>query len=660
MASGDGGGIATHGTLSLINTTVSINTASVNGGGIRNFSGTLAVTNSTINGNISTNSSGAGGGIYSSGHLTINNTSISSNRAEFGGGVYNLGTASLAKSSVSDNHSFSGAGIRNILGSLTTDESSVHSNVSEERGAGIYNDTALTIINSTVSGNDGGVEGAGIRNLNGTLLLINTTIAQNTATVRGGGLANHEGTVILLNTIMGGNATNGDCFGTIVSQGHNLIEDPTGCDVVTGPTDLANTDPLLGPLQCNGGPTLTHALLPGSPTIDAGDDAAAPDTDQHGVPRPQGVRSDIGAYERGPDCAGRASTIVGTNAADFIVGTPGDDVIVARGGGDIVRALAGNDVVCAGGGNDKVLGGKGHDWLLGGAGLDLLKGQRGNDKLFGQGGGDRLIGSGGKDGLNGGGGNDQLSGNRGDDRLLGRAGDDALNCGPGNDVGRGGPGTDAAFRCETTSGLEPETLGRVTIMDSDNDDFSDMLSDMAVVQLKLPSPGPDEIYEGWLVSDDGSRKQSTGILVQDGNGAVNQTYTSPVGENLFAEFGTFVVTVEPVPDPDPGPSAEVVALHEILSGGLLHIRHLAYSWTGNPLCSSGFHTGTPKGSVDNAGQRPHPRLPRGEHYRGLSRAQLRPDLRRPRRRLRRTQLCRRCGGPRRIGGRWRPRRPGHS
>ena len=290
MASGDGGGIATHGTLSLINTTVSINTASVNGGGIRNFSGTLAVTNSTINGNISTNSSGAGGGIYSSGHLTINNTSISSNRAEFGGGVYNLGTASLAKSSVSDNHSFSGAGIRNILGSLTIDESSVHSNVSEERGAGIYNDTALTIINSTVSGNDGGVEGAGIRNLNGTLLLINTTIAQNTSTVRGGGLANHEGTVILLNTIMGGNATNGDCFGTIVSQGHNLIEDPTGCDVVTGPTDLPNTDPLLGPLQCNGGPTLTHALLPGSPTIDAGDDAAAPDTDQRGVPRPQGVR----------------------------------------------------------------------------------------------------------------------------------------------------------------------------------------------------------------------------------------------------------------------------------------------------------------------------------------------------------------------------------
>ena len=181
--------------------------------------------------------------------------------------------------------------------------------------------------------------------------------------------------------------------------------------------------------------TLTHALLPGSPAINAGDDSAAPATDQRGVPRPQGLRSDIGAYERGPDCARRASTIVGTDAAETIVGTARADVIVAKGGADIVRALGGNDTVCGGPGDDKVFGDKGRDRLFGGAGLDVLKGQ------------------GGKDLLNGGRGNDVLFGNRGDDRLLGKAGGDELNCGPGNDTARGGPGADTAAGCETLTNV---------------------------------------------------------------------------------------------------------------------------------------------------------------------------------------------------------------
>ena len=63
-------------------------------------------------------------------------------------------------------------------------------------------------------------------------------------------------------------------------------------------TDKIGVQPLLGPLADNGGPTQTHALLAGSPAIDAGDDTAAPATDQRGVARPQGARSDIGSVEQ--------------------------------------------------------------------------------------------------------------------------------------------------------------------------------------------------------------------------------------------------------------------------------------------------------------------------------------------------------------------------
>ena len=70
----------------------------------------------------------------------------------------------------------------------------------------------------------------------------------------------------------------------------------------------------------------------------------------------------------------------------------------------------------------------------------------------------------------------------------------------------------------------------------------------------------------------------------------------PSGENLFADFDKFVITIEPVQDDDPGPSADVAAIHQIPKGGILHIRHLLYSWQGNPPYGAGnFHAGTPKG-----------------------------------------------------------------
>ena len=85
--------------------------------------------------------------------------------------------------------------------------------------------------------------------------------------------------------------------GSIADAGHNLSSDAS-C-TFTNVGSLNNTDARLGPLADNGGPTLTMALLPGSPAIDAGDTALAPATDQRGFPRPAGLAADIGAFEYG-------------------------------------------------------------------------------------------------------------------------------------------------------------------------------------------------------------------------------------------------------------------------------------------------------------------------------------------------------------------------
>ena len=86
-----------------------------------------------------------------------------------------------------------------------------------------------------------------------------------------------------------------NCLGNITDGGHNLSSDASCAFTAVG--SMNNTDPKLGPLADNGGPTLTMALLPGSPAIDAGSAVGAPATDQRGVPRPQGAGVDIGAFE---------------------------------------------------------------------------------------------------------------------------------------------------------------------------------------------------------------------------------------------------------------------------------------------------------------------------------------------------------------------------
>ena len=301
------GAVVTLDSLTIANGKVT----SGNGGGILN-NGTLTLTNSTLsNNNSSVGSTNLGGGIFNSGALTITNSTLSGNSAS--GGI---------------NNNF-GGGIFNFLGStLTITNSTLSANSvsggSFNEGGGIYNRGTLTITSTTLSGNSasGGSdnEGGGIYNQNGAVTLTNSTVAGNSVPGtfgQGGGIVNNGGTANALNTIIAKNTgVNGpDASGSFTSLGHNLIGIADGFTIgftngVNGDqvgSFISPRDPLLGALQNNGGPTMTLALLPGSPAIDHGANAAVtnppfsgpPFTDQRGTGFNRIVNStvDIGAFE---------------------------------------------------------------------------------------------------------------------------------------------------------------------------------------------------------------------------------------------------------------------------------------------------------------------------------------------------------------------------
>ena len=237
---------------------ISNNSASEDGGGIANVGGTadettLTINNSTIIGN---SARPGGAGIYNynansqggGATLIVNNSTINVNSAHDGGGVYNIARSG-----------------RNGSGSAT-----------------------VTISNSTISGNTAtGNVGGGIytEGNNGGLFfgiarltVNNSTISGNSARLLGGGIYDTGATVSIGQTILNTGPSGQNIYrnsGAVTSLGYNLSND-NGNGLLTGPGDQINTDPLLGPLQNNGGPTFTHALLPGSPGIDAGNPSFSP------------------------------------------------------------------------------------------------------------------------------------------------------------------------------------------------------------------------------------------------------------------------------------------------------------------------------------------------------------------------------------------------
>jgi CSLREA domain-containing protein len=344
-----GGGVVNFGTLTLTNCTVAGNSVA----GLSNHQGTLALTNSSVVRN-------SGIGLFGhQGTLTLTRSTVGRNST---GGIFvRGGTLALTRSTVSENPggvgiesgratltetrivANEGAGIATRSASLELTNSTVARNTesgiharrgsfivvdkstivgnSADQGGGIFMFTSLRagirvrLTNSTVAFNSaregGGIYANGFEDIRAEVPLTNSTVAFNSATERGGGIfsPNSEGGILhLTNSLVARNSapTGPDVLGGTFTARFSLIGDGTGADITNTdgnqvgnvPPNSSPIDPRLGPLALNGGPTRTFALLLGSPAIDAASTPDCPETDQRGVPRPQGPACDIGSYER--------------------------------------------------------------------------------------------------------------------------------------------------------------------------------------------------------------------------------------------------------------------------------------------------------------------------------------------------------------------------
>jgi len=214
-----------------------------------------------------------------------------------GGGVFNRGVAQLINCSLALNAGSGAAGGWGGVGS---------------HGAPGYPNGMRGADGSPGSGF------GGIDDSSGQCQLINCTLAFNFGTGGSpkGGIATSGATMI--NTLLAENTPGGNGSSAIADLGHNLSSDHSCAFTNLG--SLNNTDPKLGSLTNNGGPTLTMALLPGSPAIDGGDDASAPATDQRGFPRPVGAAADIGAFEYGSPALLQISRLLGNEVEILVLG----------------------------------------------------------------------------------------------------------------------------------------------------------------------------------------------------------------------------------------------------------------------------------------------------------------------------------------------------
>jgi parallel beta-helix repeat protein len=297
--SSEGYGIANARSASVL--TVSNSTFSSDGNGIANY-GSATVSNSTLTlcggpPYIPHNEAGA---IYNSGNLTVNNSTISGNRAVgtaatitgsggayspgdgMGGGIYMAGgTLSINSSTLVNNQALGGS---TTFGYPFT--------AGNGYGGGLYiAGGTVTIDHSTLAGNQASGGGHPYGGFAGTGY--------------GGGIYNAAGPSALQmhDTILADDTADvaADLDGSVSSLGYNLFGNSAGGSGFVA-SDLLNLDPKLGPLQYNGGPTQSMALLAGSPAIDAGDNSGAPDYDQRGPGFPRVVNGiiDIGAFEVQP------------------------------------------------------------------------------------------------------------------------------------------------------------------------------------------------------------------------------------------------------------------------------------------------------------------------------------------------------------------------
>jgi len=240
--------------------------------------------------------------------LEVRNLTIADQRADEGGGIVNNGALSVTNSTFSGNSADHGGGAIHNNGALSVTNSTFSGNSADHGGAAIYNNGTLSVTNSTFSGNST-VQGDGTIYNSGTARLTNCTLSENGGAVSNVpicGMFGCRGSITLTNTIIAESA-GPSCGATdlftvpITDGGHNLQWPGTSC----GET-IPSLDPLLDPagLKDNGGPTQTIALLSGSPAMNGGDAdvcASAPvnGVDERGYMRPGSGSStcSIGAYE---------------------------------------------------------------------------------------------------------------------------------------------------------------------------------------------------------------------------------------------------------------------------------------------------------------------------------------------------------------------------
>jgi hypothetical protein len=318
---GASGGIGNSGNITVINTTLSENTATTDGGGMVNFTGGTADLSEMT---FSLNSASTGGGGISNrpdANMTLTGVTVHGNTSEVegAGGVANAGTMTMRKSIVSSNTAPEGGGgiLNTETGALTLMTTTVTGNTTGTWSGGIRNLGAMDIMDTTVSNNTA-QGGAGISNRPGAwMALTNSTVSGNeggsvsnwstlilaSVTVSGDGIFNDGGWLTARNTIV-----DGQCTGSLLvdSLGGN-IESPGNTCFTPHPADQVFVTPEqlnLGPLQDNGGPTWTHALLPGSFAIDSVVECVNPwgfplFVDQRGASRPHGPACDAGSFELG-------------------------------------------------------------------------------------------------------------------------------------------------------------------------------------------------------------------------------------------------------------------------------------------------------------------------------------------------------------------------
>ena len=287
------------------------------GGGIFSSTGIFRLINSTLENNVAGGNGGGGGASIGGTGSEILNSKITGNSAPRAGGGLEIlgGTATISNTAIAGNQSAGGGGgLVVTFGTARISGSTVSGNAAQRAGGGIalpYGN--VTLINSTVSGNsvsngEGGGISTGTNGSLGYVTIRNSTVVRNSANYAGGLTGGSNGTATVGNSIIAENtAPTAPNIGAFFnSLGGNLVNDRAGSEGYVA-TDLPDgTNPLIGALASNGGATETHALLAGSPAINAGLNSLAVDfdnlpltTDQRGsgFPRIVGLTVDIGSFE---------------------------------------------------------------------------------------------------------------------------------------------------------------------------------------------------------------------------------------------------------------------------------------------------------------------------------------------------------------------------